>query len=53
MNKTAISRQQQGFLIAENTGSIKRINELKYVVKSQNGNGDYDVCRRGTTELKR
>ena len=43
MSNTAISREQQGFLIAETTGSIKRISELKYVVKSQNGNGDYDV----------
>jgi putative transposase len=24
-------------------GAIKRISELKYVVKSQNGNGDYDI----------
>ena len=44
MSKTAINRQQQGFLIAETTGSIKRINEKSYVVKSQNGNGDYEVC---------
>lgn len=27
------------------SGAIKRISDLKYVVKSQNGNGDYDVCR--------
>jgi len=44
MSNTAISREQQGFLIAETTGSIKRINEKRYVVKSQNGNGGYDVC---------
>ena len=25
------------------SGAIKRISELKYVVKSQSGNGDYDV----------
>ena len=24
-------------------GAVKRISELKYVVKSQNGNGDYEV----------
>jgi len=43
MSNTAISREQQGFLIAETTGSIKRINEKTYAVKSQNGNGDYDI----------
>jgi hypothetical protein len=26
------------------SGAIRRINETKYVVKSQNGNVDYDVC---------
>src|SRR5438132_2623294 len=44
MSKTAINRQQEGLVIANIDGAIKRINELKYVVKSQNGNGDYDVC---------
>jgi len=42
--KTAINRQQEGLAIANIDGAIKRISELKYVVKSQNGNGDYDVC---------
>jgi transposase-like protein len=31
-------------VIANIDGAIKRISETKYVVKSQNGNGDYDVC---------
>jgi putative transposase len=44
MNKTAINRQQEGLIIANISGAIKRINESKYIVKSQNGNGDYDVC---------
>ena len=44
MSKTAINRQQQGLAIANIDGAIKRINETKYVVKSQNGNGGYDVC---------
>ena len=44
MSKTAINRQQEGLVIANIDGAIKRISELKYVVKSQNGNGDYDVC---------
>ena len=44
MSKTAINRQQEGLVIANIDGAIKRINELKYAVKSQNGNGDYDVC---------
>jgi putative transposase len=47
MSKTAINRQQEGMVIANISGAIKRIkriNETKYVVKSQNGNGDCDVC---------
>lgn len=44
MNETALSREQLGFAIAQVEGTIKRINELKYILKSQNGNGDYDVC---------
>ncbi|MGB6594202.1 MAG: hypothetical protein WBE68_22110 [Candidatus Nitrosopolaris sp.] len=41
--KTAINRQQQGLAIANITGTIKRISELKYFVKSQSGNGDYEI----------
>ncbi|MDQ6864331.1 MAG: hypothetical protein M3044_10955 [Thermoproteota archaeon] len=44
MSKTAINRQQEGLVIANIDGAIKRISELKYVVKSQNGGGEYDVC---------
>jgi putative transposase len=44
MTKTALSREQLGFVIAQVEGAIKRINELKYIVKSQNGGGEYDVC---------
>ena len=44
MSKTAINRQQEGMVIANIDGAIKRISELKYVVKSQNCNGGYDVC---------
>jgi hypothetical protein len=40
MSKTAINRQQEGLVIAKIDGAIKRISELKYVVKSQNGNRD-------------
>jgi len=42
--KTAINRQQEGLVIANIDGAIKRISELVYKVKSQNGNGGYDVC---------
>jgi hypothetical protein len=49
VGKTAINRQQLGLAIANIDGAIKRINELKYVVKSQNGNGDYDVNSTSTT----
>ena len=38
MSKTATNRQQEGLVIA-NSGTIKRISELKYIVKSQNGGG--------------
>ena len=44
MSKTAINRLQEGLVIANIDGAIKRISELKYIVKSQNGNGGYDVC---------
>lgn len=26
------------------SGAVKRISDLKYIVKSQNGGGDYDIC---------
>jgi putative transposase len=39
-----INCRQQCLAIANIDGAIKRINETKYVVKSQNANGDYDVC---------
>jgi putative transposase len=42
-SKTAISCEQLGLAIANISGTIKRISELRYVVKSQSGNGDYDV----------
>jgi hypothetical protein len=44
MNNTAIKRQQAALVIANISGAIKRINEMKYVVKSQSDNGDCDVC---------
>ena len=44
MNETALSREQLGFAIAQVEGTIKRISELKYILKPQDGNGDYDVC---------
>jgi putative transposase len=43
MSKTSINRQQLGLAIANIVGAVKRITELKYVVKSQNGNGEYDI----------
>jgi len=39
MNKTAI-----GLVIANIDGAIKRINEMKYVVESQNANGVSLLC---------
>jgi putative transposase len=43
MNKTAINRQQAGLAIANISDAIKRINESEYIVKSQSGNGDYEI----------
>lgn len=43
MTKTAINRQQLGLAIANISGTVKRISESVYKVKSQNGNGDYEV----------
>jgi hypothetical protein len=43
MSKTAINRQLEGLAIANITGTIKRISELVYNVKFQNGNGEYDI----------
>lgn len=38
-----INRQEQGHLIAQTNGSIKRINENQYVVNSQSNGGTYRV----------
>ncbi len=43
-----INREQEGHIIARAKGVIRRINELKYTVISQSGNGSYDVV---STEL--
>ena len=43
-NKTLINRKQHGLIIAYMSVAIKRINETKYVVKSQNGGGEYEIC---------
>jgi putative transposase len=43
MSKQTISRQQQGELISQAKGSIKRLDDKYYVVTSQTGNGSYNV----------
>jgi uncharacterized Zn finger protein len=43
MTTAAIKRQQLGLAIANITDAIKRISQSVYKVKSQNGNGDYDI----------
>jgi transposase-like protein len=43
MNKTAINCQQQGLVIANISGAVKRISELVYNVITQSGNGKYEV----------
>jgi putative transposase len=37
------TRQQQGELIGKAIGAIKRIDNLRYSVISQSGNGNYEV----------
>jgi hypothetical protein len=44
VSNIAINREQEGFLIANICGAIKRISAIVYKVKSQNSNGEYDVC---------
>ena len=39
MSKQLIDRQEQGRIIAEMNGSVKRISEKSYIVNSQSGNG--------------
>jgi hypothetical protein len=43
MSKPSISRQQQGEILAQINGSVKRINDKSYVVNSQSGNGSYII----------
>ena len=44
MSDTAINRRQEGLVIPNIDGAIKRINEMKYVVESQNANGVSLLC---------
>lgn len=44
MDKTAINREQQGLIIANMNSAIKRINETKYIVESQNDGSEQDIC---------
>src|SRR5919198_5202635 len=43
MQKQPNNRQQQGELIAQIKGAIKRINDVNYIVSSQSGNGSYQI----------
>jgi len=43
MSKQLIDRQEQGKLIASMEGSVRRISETSYKVRSQSGNGSYNV----------
>jgi hypothetical protein len=42
-----VDREQQGQLIAQANGSVKRINEKEYVVNSQSNGGTYHVHMSG------
>ncbi|GEM_PF-4047356 len=41
------NREEQGHLIAQINGSVKRINEKEYVVNSQSNGGIYHVHMSG------
>ena len=43
MSKQLITREEQGRIIAEMNGSVKRISDKSYIVNSQSGNGSYNV----------
>lgn len=43
MSKPTVNRQQQGELIAQIKGAIKRIDDANYIVSSQSSNGSYNV----------
>ena len=43
MSKQLIDRKQQGYLIAQMNGSVKRLSESSYTVSSQSGNGAYEI----------
>ena len=43
MSKQLIERKEQGRLIAQANGLVKRNDETSYTVSSQSGNGSYDV----------
>ena len=43
MGKQLIDRREQGKIIAQMNGSVKRISDTAYIVSSQSGNGSYNV----------
>jgi hypothetical protein len=43
MSKQLIDRKEQGRMIAEMSGSVKRNSETSYTVNSQSGNGSYNI----------
>jgi putative transposase len=43
MSKQLIDRKEQGGILAQMNGSVKRNGEMSYSVSSQSGNGSYDV----------
>jgi transposase-like protein len=43
MSNQTIDRKQQGQLIAQTKGSVKRIDSINYIVGSQSGNGSYNI----------
>jgi hypothetical protein len=43
----SIDRKEQGRILAQMNGSVKRDGEMSYAVSSQSGNGSYNVNATG------
>jgi putative transposase len=43
MSNQTYDRRQQGQLIAQAKGSIKRLDDKRYIVNSQSGSGSYNI----------
>jgi transposase-like protein len=47
MTTVATGREERGQAIAQLSGQVRRLDDCTYTVKSQSGNGEYTVSRKG------